>query len=326
MKFIHTADWHIGALRVKMPEDYLSRSESMIKNIQVMVENKSDGILVIAGDIFHTKFVTEHERLLLLEYLSTFDTLGITTIICNGNHDLIYPKFSTLRWLSVLCDKGKLKNVKVADCKIRKFKVNEFTFFMVPPRFKKDDPRMNASKISKQIKDPNTIVVSHFATQGVKTDNGYNLPKGSRRKFHNALYWALGDIHLSQKVGKTAWYCGSPVQHNWGEKPGKGVLVVDTNRPSRPKFVEIPSKHLITVKGDSKDWPENCHIRVEGDMANKNLPDNVVDFQPVIEQQSNDDTKDVPFINRLQSHLNTLGVDRKDQKRYLKTIKSILQS
>ncbi len=91
MRFIHTADWHIGALRSGLPDDYLARAYDMIEQIIKVTKEQSDGVLVVAGDLFHHKIVTDAERNLLLKALLKMERMGIFTLMINGNHDIVAP-------------------------------------------------------------------------------------------------------------------------------------------------------------------------------------------------------------------------------------------
>ena len=56
MKFIHTADWHINALR-RLP-GYLSRMESTLSQITDVAKARSVDFVVVAGDVYQTRSIS----------------------------------------------------------------------------------------------------------------------------------------------------------------------------------------------------------------------------------------------------------------------------
>ncbi len=177
MRFVHTADWHIGSLRNQMPDDYLARAADMIRRVYTIAEHKSDGVVVVAGDMFDHKVVTNDERDLLLSELVRADNLGIKTIAINGNHDIIAPKTTNVRWLSILCKSKKMPNTVIADCRWRTVRLNGVSFALLPP-CERDDPLLSAKRIGAYLKKRdlhNSICVSHFPMNGAMGDNGRPL-------------------------------------------------------------------------------------------------------------------------------------------------------
>jgi len=276
VKFIHTADWHIGALRTRLPDDYLQRAHKMIRGISAVVESRSDGVLVMAGDVFDRKHVTNEERDLLLSELMRLDKIGVTLVFINGNHDITQPEMSNLGWLSILCKYKKL-HMEIADCKPKITTVRDVPFVLYPPRVR-DDPKLTPTVIRAYLKKRNlrdAIVVSHFRVGGTVGETNKALPgvdKEDIRVDKYVQYWALGDVHSRQPVRKGAWYCGSPVQHKRNDALPKGVLLVDTEMET-PQEIDIESTPLDTYEAIAEGWlPKmQAKLTVTGDISTADI-------------------------------------------------------
>ena len=137
--------------------------------------------------------------------------------------------------------------------------------------------------------DTVNILVGHITVTGAEIGGGerqaetifeYWVPPQSLPG--NANYCALGHIHRQQRItgaGSTAWYSGSPLQLDFGEKPGgQGVLVFDA-RPGFPvgEVRQLPlssGRPLVTVTGtleqvrtEAARIDANAYVRVVLDEA-----------------------------------------------------------
>jgi exonuclease SbcD len=80
-------------------------------------------------------------------------------------------------------------------------------------------------------------------------------------------YVALGHIHARQKIGRSAWYCGSLMRGGFGEeKEAKGFHLVDLafGSPARVEFVMNPHARpyltldkLAVLSTELQPWPAN---------------------------------------------------------------------
>ena len=86
MKFLHTSDWHIGAMLYgrKRYEEY----ERFLDWMVMMVESESVDLLMIAGDIFHTTTPGSRAQSLYFNFLNRIAASGCRhVVITAGNHD-----------------------------------------------------------------------------------------------------------------------------------------------------------------------------------------------------------------------------------------------
>lgn len=290
MRVVHTADLHIGATRL-IP-GYLERQREMLRNILQIAQEQSRNdktILVVAGDIFHTLPKPE-ERKLFLTFLLDAKDAGIQVLMVAGNHDLWSKEMSHLDQIKLLCDRGVLKDIHLAVRVPEVVLIDDVEFILLP----------NMSLSTEELNDivstlsskPTTIVVFHERCLGSLTDVGWKSSRGpvpdERLK---VSAWMCGDIHKFQRIGKAnAFYPGSPIQHDFGEAPPKGVLIWEIGlQGGSCNFREIRGvRPLITLDAlpeDLKDLPD-AWIRLRSMPQNSTLPPHVVKVEPLTREHS----------------------------------------
>ena len=91
MKILHMADLHLGAKNSKLPSDKQSqmKSESLLQLQQLfnIAKDENYDVILICGDLFHSKQITDKVRNMFVECLKTFNK---PVIYINGNHDEIF--------------------------------------------------------------------------------------------------------------------------------------------------------------------------------------------------------------------------------------------
>lgn len=184
-----------------------------------------------------------------VEYVGTRDVCALRT----STHTLISEGFlthnSNIHFLRLLYEHKRFRHTIVAEGRPEWVTVAGQEFLLFPWH------REAASALVKESRRHRTapVVVLHLALKGAKADNGYRLPTGEELdpRVH-ACYLALGDLHLQQRPFKALphmWYCGAPIQHDFGETLPKGCLIVDPREPTTPRFVPLEVRpRLITVQ------------------------------------------------------------------------------
>lgn len=283
MKIVHTADWHIGATKKLLPEDYLQRQ---IGSISTLFEaaHALDGVLVVSGDVFHNKHVSEAERNAFLDTVESWDRKGVRSYFINGNHDIIDVHSTTLDSLAILS--RRLTNTTVATLQPAIHTLDEgVTLLLFPPACRHDlDSAESMARVRtwtvKASKSKPLIVATHAQVAGAVSETGHVFTDGAKLGDKRVAYWALGDIHRFQQVAKNAYYPGNPVHHRWGEDAGpeKGYIVYDTEACT-VEHVPIESRRLLTTtstKGlNADDW-----YRLRTDKPPKVMPPNVLEVVP----------------------------------------------
>ena len=298
MRFLHCADLHIGRSR-DFPK-YLERQAAMLDGIFDVAQKQTDGLVVIAGDIYDAPVLRPREKDLFIDKLSHADKDGITTVIINGNHDIIDQMdggYTHLRTIKDLIASKRLKNTIFIEFNpealyLEKFKLG---FIGVPALYRKsqevnDTVYAFTQSLREQYGNIPVVACVHEAIAGAMDETGFSFPKGLRLDGTIPVtYWALGDIHGCQKIPgvPNAWYSGCPIQHDFKDSGRRGVLVVDTDVPHEPTFVPLYHKvqKLVTVVfGKDQDnseveIPLDSIVRVEAtkkQLSEIYLPPNVV--------------------------------------------------
>ena len=269
-KILHTGDLHLNALR-KFRNLYLPRMADTLSRISRVAKKRKVDHIVMTGDVFHRRDIHHEERTLFAEWLRTAPAqiVGIS-----GNHDkrsqgMGDTSLSYLKGLTV-----SHRNHFIYDGPPFVLAWPTCTFILVPYEKWTDsefyvvlDALVAEAKSSRFAETNPIVVVMHEAVKGCVADGGFKVThnnqihfdKKLRKRFKDVTYWALGDMHTCQSVAPNAWYAGAPHQTNFGEEGEKGVLIVDTDNPTEPEFVNLNAIPLVTVE----DTPENYEFRAD---------------------------------------------------------------
>ncbi len=86
MRFIHTADWHLGNSMYRI--DRASETDAFLKWLKERIVAEKDDALIVSGDIFDTVNPPTEARRKYFSFLSSLKETGCrTVIITGGNHD-----------------------------------------------------------------------------------------------------------------------------------------------------------------------------------------------------------------------------------------------
>lgn len=299
--FVHTADIHLGSLRGVKTITYstlLKRYEGYLRSIFAIARKRKAECVVMAGDIFDHKNVRPKVRDVLLRVL--LDNEDMPVLIINGNHDLLEEGYTSLHFLTLLQAKRKrLPNVTIAEITPRVVEVKGCWYVLIPftgdqQRFIKsvkagvEEALHKGTLINEDFTTtkPPIVVVGHEMVVGCSDDSGWSSKnKGIKlpTDMPDVTYWAMGDIHKRQRLGglRNAFYPGPPAQHKFNEKPDKGVLLVNTSKPTKPKHIRI--KHpdvapLLQVEADTvEEVRAGLDEAPDGALVNLRVPDAVSD-------------------------------------------------
>lgn len=245
-RFLQTGDLHIGRGRSTWGEEVtLRRAERLLDCLgETAKREKCHGIL-ITGDVFDTKSVTNREREVLISKLvGMAGKDGLPVYIIPGNHDLTKLDAANTDFLAALADTGEIPKLHVAPA-------NEFRIWSTTyPTLKVAGLPVGMSENQAYVesfcqslpKDCEYIVMGHGTIGGcVRNDFGWKPSEAEDAQRLNlrvaalsapqVIWWAYGDIHKRQTLpslpeGHHGGYAGSPIQQDFGEQPDRGVLVV----------------------------------------------------------------------------------------------------
>ncbi|RKP54149.1 exonuclease SbcCD subunit D [Cohnella endophytica] len=325
MKFIHTADWHLGKLvqGVYMTEDQRSVLEQLID----AVEKEKPDAVVIAGDLYD-RAIPPTEAVELLDELFEKIVIGLDTplLAISGNHDspdrlAFGTAIMEARGLHLA---GQLK--PVTKPVVLRDEFGEVHFHLVPyadpgqVRFiygdediRSHDDAMKAivGRIEADMdKAARQVFVGHaFVTPGARPEE--NTSQSERplsiggaeyvnsehfRSFH---YTALGHLHQAHHVAnETIRYAGSPLKYSISEETHrKGFLIVD-----------IDGSGAITVeKRDLKPRRDMRRVAAPIEEIERQTPNEDYVFVTLL----NDDPVLFPMEKVRATYPNALHVERR---------------
>lgn len=281
MKFLHTADLHIG----KVVNDFsmLQDQKLILEQIkEIALAREVDGIL-LAGDIYDRAIPAGEAVLLLDDFLTALSKEGIWVFLISGNHDsperlcfgeqmLAKQKIgigSVYRGeLTSFILNSEKENVEIvllpyvrpanADAKT----CNE----AVEKILRKYRENTDSNKIGKadENKPFRRILVTHyFVTDAGKepelSDSESTVHVGGLDNVEASLfdgfdYVALGHIHKPQQIGeRPVYYAGSPLKYSFGEtQQQKSVRYLELNEdmPILSETISLrPVREMRKVKG-----------------------------------------------------------------------------
>ena len=251
MKFIHTADLHIG--KVVNEFSMLEEQKHVLNQILTIVkEEKADG-LILAGDIYDRSVPSAEAVVALDQFLREATKLGIQIFMISGNHDSP-ERIGFAR--SILEDKGlhiegmirgNMNPVAMED------EYGTLNIYMLP--FAKpaiirhlyqdetivtceDGVRKIIEESGIDANNRNLLITHHFVTNTGKppeqSESESNLLLGGAENVDASVfeafdYAALGHIHGPQRMGRdTIRYSGSPIKYSFSEVfHKKSVTIVE---------------------------------------------------------------------------------------------------
>ena len=270
MRFIHTADWHLGRTLYNRP--LLEDQRAVLDELLKVAEEKKIDALVIAGDIFDRSNPPGDAIELFDSVLARLKDLGIKVLFIAGNHDgaqrIDYGR--KLMAASGVHTRGivaqSMEPVVLED------KFGPVYFSLIPyvsPEIVReaftDEERLDFNAANKiMVEDARKLIpdgvrsvaVAHaFITGGKSSDSERELSVGGAANvdyhiYDGYNYVALGHLHGPQKAGKeNIRYSGSLLKYSIDEeKQNKGVLLVDMDEKGEISFETIKLPVLRDVR------------------------------------------------------------------------------
>ncbi|WP_018392816.1 exonuclease SbcCD subunit D [Bacillus sp. 37MA] len=271
MKFIHTADWHLGKIvhGVSMTED----QRFVLQKLILLIEREKPDALVIAGDLYDRSVPTASAVNLLNEVLYQINVeMNVPIVAISGNHDSADRLAFGSTWFrqSRFYLAGKIE--KEMYCPV----IEDVHFHCIPfaepgiVRHVYEDESIHshhdAMKViierlsEKMDRDAIHIAVGHaFVTGGETSDSERILSVGGTGNVGAELfspfhYTALGHLHNPNAIRhETVHYSGSLLKYSFSEAAHtKSVSIVEVNGKgtlSVRREALTPIRDMKEVKG-----------------------------------------------------------------------------
>lgn len=285
MRFLHTADWHLGrTLRGRSRVDELERALGQVVD---MAKAEDVDAVLVAGDIYDQRVLSADADRLVFETLLKLYSNGIKVVAVPGNHDSA-PRLGAIAPVldhigtSVVSkvrrpETGGLVEVPAKDgshaalvacipfVSPRRFSDAASEFTDIATGYNEFDDGMGSllAAYEKHFRsDTVNVVLAHLFVSGAKPAGserqitlGADYAVSAMRLPAKATYVALGHIHRPQKVPGApceARYSGSLIQLDFGERgQDKGVVLVEAvpGKPPKAKTLQITAgRQLLDVE------------------------------------------------------------------------------
>ncbi|KUK83195.1 MAG: Nuclease SbcCD, D subunit [Petrotoga mobilis] len=245
MKFIHTADWHLGKI---IYSNYMTQDQKyVLDNFLAYLSETPPDVLLISGDLYDRGIPPSEAINLLNEVLSKVVLeLKIPTLIISGNHD----SDERLEFLNGILSNMNLhiegtlkKEVKKVTFKDEFGLVNFFMLPYVDPQKASDIFKINFENKTQLLKhyidsinvneDERNVLIAHeYIMGGLNSESERPLSIGGSEYIDPSVfdkfdYVALGHLHRPQKI-KNIYYSGSLLKYSFSEVDHKkGMNLVE---------------------------------------------------------------------------------------------------
>lgn len=271
MKFIHTADLHIGK---KLHEHSLIEEQKhILKQIGDLAAAHKVDAVVLAGDIYDRSVPGTEAVELLDDFLTDFATAGIPVIMVSGNHDSAVrvgfaDRILEKQGIYIGAEyEGELKSVTLED------EYGPVTFVCMPfvkpavlgcNTLAEAVERMLSVHPMVMSLNRRYVLVTHYFVTGEQGEmpqlsdsevdvNVGGLDNVPADMFAMFQYVALGHIHRPQHIGsRQVYYSGSPLKYSFSEAKGdKSVNLVElTDREVKVELLPLKPLHeMRCIKG-----------------------------------------------------------------------------
>jgi len=261
IKIAHFADTHIN--NEYRHDEY----RKIFSKIYEHLNNIKPDRIVICGDLFESKLILSNEaKLLAGELLNNLSKISKVIITC-GNHDLNIKNLNRVDSIKMIVKLINNPNVTYYD-KSGIYQDNSISWVVYHHPEKNIDPWTGQTKNKDQIyiglfHDP--ILNSTTNTGKIFNDTKYK----DISYFENNDFLLMGDIHKRQffRKNKSAAYCGSTLQLNFGESIGDhGFLLwnIETSTNFTVKEYDIENDHkFLNLYIDENTDYENLKLKID---------------------------------------------------------------
>ncbi len=282
MRFIHTADWHLGRIfhGVHLTDD----QDHVLRQFLDLVRDVRPDAVLIAGDIYDRAVPPPDAVVLLDEVLSKLTELRVPVAMIAGNHDSpdrlgFGARLFESHGLHVSCNLSSQRRPLVLDDAYGRVHIHMLPF-ADPPQVREhlgDDTVHNHARAmealieqarARQPRGERSVLMAHATVVGARTSDS-ERPLGAfpgtsaieSSKLAGFDYVALGHLHTPQVIDGRIHYPGSPLKYSFGEAEEiKAVSVVEMDALGRVTIDAVPlspRREVRKVRGHLSDLLAN---------------------------------------------------------------------
>jgi DNA repair protein SbcD/Mre11 len=285
VKFLHTADWHVG--KVLKGRDRLDEQRDVMAEIAAVAERSQVDAVLVAGDVYDTAAPSAQAQKLVIQTLLRLRRTGAEVIVIAGNHDhggtfeayrpLMGEVGITLVGQTRPPDQGGVVRFRARSGEDVQVAVLPFLTQRYAVRAAEivgQTPSENVRAYDEMVRrvvsaltagfsaDTVNLLMAHLTCIGGTFGGGersaqsifeYSVPAAIFPV--SAHYVALGHLHRRQSLPAPCpvHYSGSPIAIDFGEQGNTSVVCLVEASPSVPARVsDIPiaaGRRLRTVRG-----------------------------------------------------------------------------
>lgn len=300
MRFLHTADWHIG--KIVHEQSMLADQAYILEQLIEQVEEYEVDAVLMAGDLYDRSLPPKEAVSLVNQTLSRLiNELEVPVFIIAGNHD----SNERIEYLSGVAEAKQLYMEGTLKAYTRKVSLKEADIYMMPYadhvliRQALDQPEIRTIEeaVAAQVEQItssdefdrsriNMVMFHGYVISGSRTsleesDSERPLSIGTAEWIDQSIfdafdYVALGHLHKGQKVGSNRIrYSGSPLKYSKSETTHqKKSFIIDIDHDSLEvtPVPLIPKRDMRIVRGAfddlmQQDWSDDyIFIELTDDM------------------------------------------------------------
>ena len=265
VKFLHTADWHIG--RKLQGKDLLEDQQYVMNNLISKIDETKPDFLIIAGDLYDRSVPSKEATILLQELLVKINIeCNIPIFAISGNHDSRERLAIGEAWFS----KHKFYLHTRLDQSFDKITFEDMDIYLLPyfepfeAREHFEDATLTThNSATKRVIDEiyknidmsktNILVAHTFVSGGLETDSEREISVGTVENvaveiFEKFDYVALGHLHNPNAIKEERIkYSGSPMAYSFSEATQtKGMRLVElTKEIFTEEFISLEQKRKL---------------------------------------------------------------------------------
>ena len=265
VKFLHTADWHIG--RKLQGKDLLEDQQYVMNDLISKIDETKPDFLIIAGDLYDRSVPSKEATTLLQELLVKINIeCNIPIFAISGNHDsrerlaIGEAWFSKHKFYLHTRLKQAFDKITIEDTDI--YLLPYFEPFEAREHFE-DATLTTHNSATKRVIDKiyknidmskiNILVAHTFVSGGLETDSEREISVGTVENvaveiFEKFDYVALGHLHNPNAIKEERIkYSGSPMAYSFSEATQtKGMRLVElTKEIFTEEFISLEQKRKL---------------------------------------------------------------------------------
>ena len=265
VKFLHTADWHIG--RKLQGKDLLEDQQVVLDNLITEMKKINPDFLIIAGDLYDRSVPGKEATKLLQELLVKINIeCNVPIFAVSGNHDSRERLAIGEAWFS----KHKFYLHTRLEQAFDKLSYEDADIYLLPyfepfeaREYFEDATLTTHNAATKRVIDEiyknldtnktNILVAHTFVSGGLETDSEREISVGTVENvavevFDRFDYVALGHLHNPNAIKEERLkYSGSPMAYSFSEaSQTKGIRLIEVTKESYSEdFIPLKQKRKL---------------------------------------------------------------------------------